>query len=177
MKTPLFFKLLLILALGFRLIKAAKKPKPVVSAPVSFALGPFVPGNLVPPADRPALEQVVWMYRQHVRQIPWESMTSTEQAIKLLYTWSKQRESAFRLLWYQPEYALAFGDLLKRLAWNEAAESWNLVLQEISGQPNPTEVADWIPQGNTSYPTLETFQALIRSESIYSKFITYVFSV
>lgn len=175
MKTPLFFKLLLLLALGFRLIKAARKPKQVIPPVLSLKKGPMESWGLIPSGDLSALEQVVWLYRQSVRPLPWEDMTPAQQGVSLLYAWSRQRESSFRWLWYRPEYALAWGELLRQINYQEAADQWLGVLQEISGQENPTNPRDWIPNGDTSYPALETFQHLIRSECIYSKFITYVF--
>lgn len=177
MKTPLFFKLLLLLALGFRLLKAAKKSVPKIQPTLSMAPGPLQGWGIAPPPDLTDKDQIKWLYRQHVRSIPWEKMTAAQQGIWLLNMWMTQRESAFRWLWYRSECALAWRELLERMGWSEAAAQWALVLQEVSGQEAPRDPASWIPLGDRTYPALETFQQIICSESIYSKLLTYVVTV
>ncbi len=174
MKTPLFFKLLLLLALGFRLIKAAQKSKTQVQIPLALADGPLTGWGVNPPSSLTDLEKIKWLYRKQVRSLPWEQMTAAQQGVWLLHAWQAQRESTFRWLWYRPECALAWGGLLARLEWTEAAQTWMTLLREVSGKDAPEFPEEWIPQADKSYPSLETFQQIISSESIYSKLLTYV---
>lgn len=100
MKTPLFFKLLLLLALGFRLIRAAKKSIPSPNKPpLKLTEGPLKGWGKKPPLELPAKEQVKWLYRKEVRSLHWDQMTVAQQGVWLLNAWSSQRESAFRWLW------------------------------------------------------------------------------
>lgn len=69
---------------------------------------------------------------------------------------------------------MAWGSLLERMDWHHAAIQWSAVLSEISSLPHPQNTTDWIPVGDTDYPALETFQQIIRSESIYLKFLDHV---
>ncbi|WP_304235061.1 hypothetical protein [Jiulongibacter sediminis] len=135
MKTPLFFKLLLMLAIGLRLIYAARKSKKTETKPyqslTDYPSRPFQSPEGLDQNYCPG-EQLKYIYRKSVRG----SMDSRLKVMIFLaieLEKSNQKGSLYRFLWYRNEWTYVFYQALIAVNFTEWAHQLSEAMEELTG--------------------------------------------
>lgn len=135
MKTPLFFKLLLILAIGLRLIYAARKGKKITISPYyslsDFTLKPLkAPQGLGP--GLPPHEQLKYIYRKSVRGKRY-TQTGTMVFLAIELEKSLKKGSLFRFIWHRNEWIYVFYQSLKILNFHSQSHLFLKAVKDLTG--------------------------------------------
>ncbi|MGR3810111.1 hypothetical protein [Jiulongibacter sp. NS-SX5] len=166
MKTPLFFKLILMMALGLRLIYAARKkkaPKPIPYKKLEdFSEDTFYVNLEELYTDKPPGEQLKYIYRKYVRgQMDSKSKVLVFLAIELRK--SQKKGSLFRFIWHRNEWLVTFYQSLHMLNLTSDAHNLDLAIEELTGlKLSETAVNELTP--DSLFPNVE------RETPLWSRF-------
>lgn len=185
MKTPLFFKLLLLLALGFRLMRAAQKKPSWTEKKHRFRLTrstqPFFV-NVVQEEESSVAFLLVF-YRTHARPMyqttgDFASLPLVYQIAIVLHEWhqsvSKKKKGAFRFFWYKEEWVFVFLETLTCLELEKEYQAWRQVMQEVAETDQWDEDTSFLPIGGKEYPSMQRFDELFDENQVFDVFKKYV---
>ncbi len=136
MKTPLFFKLLLLLALGLRLLYAGRKKRSEI--PKSYiSLKDYVYEPIIQPKELnnhdSTLNQIKMVYRKSDRG----NLSSKQELIIFLAAElekAKRKGNLFRFIWHKNEYVIAFYESLIELQMLQEAHLQARAIEEYTLQ-------------------------------------------
>lgn len=159
MKTPLFFKLVLLLALGLRLIYVAKKDKKNKQKRIVYLdLNSVSKGDLKLDADeeKAAIETLKEAYRKQVRPLAREQWNKSHWLIFVADSFirSYKKRGVFRYLWHQNYLAFAFYQSLVLVEFHKEAKMYSEVIAAYCS----TDVSQFDPlnaEENLLFPNAE----------------------
>ena len=167
MKTPLFFKLLLMLALGLRLIYAARKSRKR-EAVSYYSMKTYEDKPLVIPEgidpNQPVAEQLKFIYRKAVRgQMDSQTKVLVFLAVELEKT--LQKGKLFRFIWHRNKWVIVFYEALQKMGFTDQSIQYSRALFELTETDlTRTEAADLdpealFPHGEKDSPGWKAFEA------------------
>lgn len=174
MKTPLLFKLALLLAVALRLIKASKKS---ISAKKSYFL---LPKNSVPLPLSATLDEFGFkkIYREQTRPHLPNLPTLEHAMLHVVYKWHIhfKKGGIYRFLWHENALILAFKEVLELLNEEILLNYYYEILVDVCGYSSK----EFYPQ-ESLFPSpeihgiaIEEFNRRVNPEDLILKTLQYV---
>ena len=185
MKTPLFFKLLLLLALGFRLMRAARKTPNLAEKKTPFRLNRSK-SSFIPCAMQEQESSVAFMlyfYRTNVRPLyqtthDFSGLPLVYQMAVVLHEWyqsvSKKKRGVFRFFWYKESWIFVFYEVLQELQLTEESNVLAQIMTEVAETDQWNEQTTFVLTGGKEYPTMQRFDELFDENRLFAIFKKYV---
>lgn len=184
MKTPLIFKLLLMLALGFRLMKSAKKEQAVPKFEQYLDLNKLEskPYDYIASEEITVVEKIKRAYRDNVRNVPSSEMTLQMQIIYVADSFLRafSKKGVFRFLWHRNDLVFAFYQSLKFINMEELAHTYEKLLLDYTKvdlrvfDPKKAKEHELFPDANIESPHLAIFDQLFNPEDYSKAVLSYV---
>jgi hypothetical protein len=185
MKTPLFFKLLLLLALGFRLMRAARKTPVLEEKNARLRLNRsksiFSIGDMKEQESSVAF--MLYFYRTNVRPLyqtkgDFLALPLVYQMAVVLHEWyqsvAKRKKGVFRFFWFKEEWVYVFLELLECLELEAESQAWRQIMQEIAETNQWDEHTSFLPIGGKEYSSMQRFDELFDENHLFEVFKKYV---
>ncbi|MFN3589909.1 MAG: hypothetical protein ACK4UP_11055 [Spirosomataceae bacterium] len=185
MKTPLFFKLLLLLALGFRLIRAARKTPDLLQKKTPFRLNRSKSTFSIPniQEQESSVAFMLYFYRTNVRPLyqttdDFSGLPLVYQMAVVLHEWyqsvSKKKKGIFRFFWYKEPWIFVFYEVLDELQLTEEGKVLAQIMTEVAETDQWNEQTTFVLTGGKEYPTMQRFDELFDENHLFAIFKKYV---
>jgi hypothetical protein len=182
MKVPLALRLLVLLALAWKLIVMAKNKNPLELEKAINLAAYEKSATIIIPQENRSLEGIKVFYRNTIRQK--ETENEGYMLISIFINLEKELKKAgiFRFFWHKPALVMAFYQSLEIVNYSEAKLAYAEILMKVNKKAFEAfennsffpKTEDFVVEGNTEKGVFDAFDLQFDLMKYLAKIIKYV---